>query len=71
MGGSDGGATYDQMNVSGTVWVSVEQLQDFAGWSVKGDRVRGRSDAVEGVFAVLVCLEFAVEVVVDLGFVLL
>ena len=59
------------MDVSWAVWVAIEQLEEFARRSVVWDRVWGRAEAVERVVAVLVGFKFAVQVVVNLIFILL
>ncbi len=65
------GGTYNEMNMSGPVLVSVEKLQELAGRAVHGYRVRRRAQAVKGVFALGVCDEDAAEVMIDLLLVLL
>lgn len=51
--------------------MSVHQLQQLASWPVKWDGIGRRADAVERIFTLGVCVEFAAEVVVDLRVVLL
>ena len=59
------------MNVRRSVWVAVEQFQKRAGRPIKWNGVRCWSDAVEGVFAILVCHKLASQVEVLLVGVLL
>jgi hypothetical protein len=59
------------VDVSRSVWVSVEQLEKLAGRTVVRDRVRGRLETVKGVLSVLVGDELAPKITVDLLVVLL
>lgn len=51
--------------------MAVEQLQDLACWSIERHRVWCWLEAIESVFALVVCDEFAAKVVFHLLFVLL
>ena len=62
---------YDQMDMRRSVGMSIHQFQEFACGSIEGNWIRCWTDAVEGVFAVVVCDEFATEVVFFLVVVLL
>lgn len=59
------------MDVSWSVRMTVHQIKKLASWSVVWHRVRGRSQAVKGIFSLSVGQEFAAKVVFDLLVVLL
>ena len=62
---------YNQVNVRRSIWVTVEQLQDFASRAIEGHGVRCWLEAVESIFALIVCDELATEVMFHLFLVLL
>ena len=64
-------ATYNQMNMSWSVRVSIQQLQQLARRAVIRDGVRCRSQAIKRIFAVGIGDEFPAEVAVHLVLVLL
>jgi hypothetical protein len=55
---------YHEVDMSGTHGVSVNSLEELPGRTVFGERVGGRSEAVEPVLALVVGLELAAQVVV-------
>jgi len=59
------------MNMCWSVRVSVKKLQQFACRSVIGYGIRCRPQAVKGIFAILIGLEFPSEVGIYLVLVLL
>jgi hypothetical protein len=63
--------TYDQVNVSRAIWVSIQQLQNLASRTVIWDRIRRWLEAVEGIFAILVGGDSSSQVAVLLVWVLL
>ena len=63
--------TYDEMNVSWSIWMSVQQLQNLASRSIEWDRIWRGSQTIERVLALLVCLELATKVLITLIVILL
>lgn len=57
--------------MSWSVWVTIQELEQLASWSVIRNGVWGWSQAVKGVFAVLVCDELPSKVAILLVLVLL
>lgn len=66
-----GDDTYDEVNMRWAVRMSVEQLQDFAGWSVIWNWVGRRSQAIKGIFSVFIGVKLAAKIRFGLFIVLL
>lgn len=57
---------HHQVDVGGSHWVSVQQVQEDTGWSISGQRVSSWLQAVEVVLSVRVGAELSSQVVVGL-----
>lgn len=62
---------HDVMDVRWPVRMAVHELEQFASWTIVRHGVRCWSQAVEGIFALLVGQEFASQVVLNLLVILL
>lgn len=65
------GKPYDEVDMSWSVRMTIHQVKKLASWSIVWHGVRGRSQAVKGIFSLSVGQEFAAKVVFDLLVVLL
>ena len=58
--------TYHHVDVSGSHWVAIKELEELVCWTVLRKRVCGRAETLETVFSLAVGLELSSEVVVGL-----
>jgi hypothetical protein len=59
------------MYVCRPVWMAIHQLQKLPGRAIEWNRVRGWLEAIESIFAFVVCHEFPTQVAIYLVLILL